>query len=344
MRQKQVHTITDIPGGYPSRGHLVHNLFMRSAHGTPKRTALPYFAIIAAVFLWGGSFAAMRSAIGEIGAFGLMGLRSLAALAAILPFIPRFLRQLKSTFRPGDGPLLFLTVLLQPCLYFLFESNALRFTTASQAGVISATVPILTALGAWIFLEEAFGGRIVIGTLMAFSGIAVITFTGNADTSAARPLLGNGLELGAMICAAGNLVAVRGLSRRYGTWLITAMQIAAGAVFFLPGIVIIARSGISPGEIPWIPVAYLGVGASLGAFGLYNWGMGRIPAARASSFINLIPVVAAFGAWLFLGEILNIYQIAGGVVVLSGVVLSQERRIRIIEADLQGREGSHEPV
>ncbi|MDT8298291.1 MAG: EamA family transporter, partial [Spirochaetaceae bacterium] len=64
----------------------------------------------------------------------------------------------------------------------------------------------------------------------------------------------------------------------------------------------------------------------------------------ASSFINLIPVVAAFGAWLFLGEVLNIYQVAGGVVVLSGVVLSQERRVRIIEADLQGREGSRKPV
>lgn len=287
---------------------------------------MPYAALTASVFLWGGSFAAMRQGIGELGSFGLMSLRSLVALIVLLPFVPRFLRSLRQSYLPGDGKLIFLTVLLQPCLYFLFESNALRFTTASQAGVVSATVPILTALGAWLVLKEPVGKKIVIGMIMAVAGIVIITFGGSSDSGAERPLLGNTMEFIAMICAAGNIVAVRGLSRRYNTWLLTALQIFAGSIFFLPGLFVVVNSGIAFGNLPWIPLVYLGIASSIGAFGLYNWGMKHVPAAKASSFINLIPVVAAFGAWLFLGELLTLIQIAGGSVVILGVLLSQEKR------------------
>ncbi len=266
----------------------------------------------------------MRQGIGVIGPFGLMSLRSLTAVAVLLPFLPRLVRSLRQTWQPGDTRILLLTVLLQPCLYFLFESNALRFTSASQAGVVSATVPILTAVGAWIILREPIGKKIVIGMIMAVAGIIIITI-GSPESGADRPLLGNSLEFIAMIFAAGNLVAIRDLSRRYNTWLLTALQTFAGAIFFLPGLFIIRRSGIPFSSLPWIPIVYLGIAASLGAFGLYNWGMRHVPAARASSFINLIPVVAAFGAWLILGETLNPIQIAGGAVVILGVLFSQNR-------------------
>lgn len=293
-----------------------------------KPSVMPYAALTASVFLWGGSFAAMRQGIGEIGPFGLMSLRSLTAAIVLLPFIPRFIRSLKKSWLPGDGRLLFLTVLLQPCLYFLFESNALSFTTASQAGVVSATVPILTAVGAWLVLKEPVGKKIIFGMVMAVAGIVIITFGGSPDSGAERPLLGNSLEFLAMICAAGNIVAVRGLSRRYDTWLLTALQIFAGSIFFMPGLIPVINSGIHFADLPWIPIIYLGTASSIGAFGLYNWGMKHVPAAKASSFINLIPVIAAVGAWFFLGELLNLIQIAGGGVVILGVLLSQEKRIK----------------
>jgi drug/metabolite transporter (DMT)-like permease len=290
-----------------------------------KPHLLPYLALTFSVVLWGGSFAAMRQSIGEIGALGLMSLRSAVAAIVLVPFVPGFLKMLSSSWKKGDTGLLLLTVLLQPCLYFLFEANALKFTTASQAGLVSATVPVLTAFGAWIVLKEPISGRTLAGIAMAVAGIVVITFGGSAGSGASRPLLGNVLEFAAMICAAGNLVAVRGLSKRYNTWLLTAMQIYAGALFFLPGLIPVIRSSIRFSALPWLPIFYLGVASSIVAFGLYNWGMGRVPAARASSFINLVPVVAAFGAWLFLGETLSPIQMIGGAVVILGVLLSQQR-------------------
>ncbi len=67
---------------------------------------------------------------------------------------------------------------------------------------------------------------------------------------------------------------------------------------------------------------FLGPCVSLGAFGLYNYGIRIISVSRASICINLIPVIAITLGWIFLGETLNLKQgIAAGIVIF-GVVLS----------------------
>ncbi|MGV8455706.1 EamA family transporter, partial [Pseudomonas aeruginosa] len=62
-------------------------------------------------------------------------------------------------------------------------------------------------------------------------------------------------------------------------------------------------------------VVYLGVVVTVGAYGLYNFGVGRLPASQASGFINLIPVFTLVFAALLLGETLNGPQmLAAGLV------------------------------
>jgi len=292
--------------------------------------ALPYIAIIVSVILWGGSFTAMRQGIRELNAFGLMSLRFLSAALVLIPFLPRFISSFRQSAQKGDGRLILIMVLLQPCLYFLFESNALRFTTASQAGVVSAIAPLLTAVGAWVFLKESINKQVISGMIIAVAGIVIVTFGGSPDSGALHPLLGNMLELFAMVSAAGYLVAVRGLSRRYDTWLLTAMQIFTGAFFFLPGIFTVLNSKGDFLSLPWLPILYLGIASSIAAFGLFNWGMKYVSAGKASSFINLIPVIAAFASWLLIGEKLSFLQITGTGIVLSGVLISQKRSIRVL--------------
>lgn len=81
---------------------------------------------------------------------------------------------------------------------------------------------------------------------------------------------------------------------------------AAGAVFFLPGL---ARRVTGP-PITWgweltTALMFLEACVSLGAFGLCNWGMRRLPVSRASAFINLVPVVAVAIGWLLMREPLS---------------------------------------
>ena len=72
-------------------------------------------------------------------------------------------------------------------------------------------------------------------------------------------------------------------------------------------------------------IVYLGIFVTLGAYGLYNFGVSRIPVNQASAFINLIPVFAIFLGWLFLSERLTLMQFAAVALILAGVTFSQER-------------------
>ena len=72
-----------------------------------------------------------------------------------------------------------------------------------------------------------------------------------------------------------------------------------------------------------VGMIYLGAFVTIGAFGLYNWGMSRIPASRASLFINLVPVAAVLFGWTLLGESLNPAQCLAAIGVIGGVCLSQ---------------------
>ncbi|MBW2598961.1 MAG: EamA family transporter [Deltaproteobacteria bacterium] len=60
----------------------------------------------------------------------------------------------------------------------------------------------------------------------------------------------------------------------------------------------------------------------MAAFFFYNYALTKIPASRAAIFINGIPVVTLLGAWVILGECLTLLQLAGGILVLSAVFIT----------------------
>lgn len=108
---------------------------------------LPVVAVVAATLFWGASFSAMRVTVPVLGPWAVMWLRMATALLLLVPFAGKLW---SAAYRKGDWKFLLPMALFQPCLYFSLESNALRFTTSSQAGVIAASVPLMVALGAWL--------------------------------------------------------------------------------------------------------------------------------------------------------------------------------------------------
>ncbi len=284
-------------------------------------------AVLAAVLLWGGSFSAMKTALETIGPLALVWLRMAVATAIILPVT---YRKLFRGYQKGDWKPLLLLVLFQPCLYFLLESHALELTTSSQAGVISASVPLLVAVGAGLALGERITLKTLAGLTVALLGVSCLTLSGRAETSAPNPLLGNILEFCAMASAAAYMLLLKKLSSRYCPWSLTALQSLAGMIFFLPG-----AFSLSPATLMSMPakeiliILYLGAFVTLGAFGLYNLGISRIPASSASAFINLVPVVAIFFGWLALGETLTPVQTVAALAVFLGVGISQRAQAEV---------------
>ncbi|PIE32592.1 EamA family transporter [candidate division KSB3 bacterium] len=292
--------------------------------GTHKTSLfLPIAGLLFAMLLWGTSFVTMKLALQSYHPFLVVFGRMIIASLVFLLFGKR-LKQF--SYQKGDWKYLLLLALCEPCLYFVFESYALLYTTSSQAGIVSASLPLMVAFAAMMFLKERLNPAVILGGGIAIAGIVLISSQSVVTRDAPNPLLGNILELIAMSCAAGYTLIARYLGTRYSAVALTAIQCFIGSVFFAP--VLFLPSVHFPETfalVPSLSIVYLGSCVTVGAYSLYNYGLQKIPASQASAFINLIPVFAVLCGWIVLGERLTIFQGIGMGLVLAGVWLSSYR-------------------
>ena len=277
--------------------------------------------LLLAMLLWASSFVALKIAFTGYHPMQVIFGRMLVASLCFLPFLPSFFR---IKWRIQDLRYLLLMAIFEPCLYFIFEAKALVNTSASQAGMITAIFPLLVAVAAWALLKERISRLTLFGFFIAICGAIILSLAADATTSSPAPLIGNLYELAAMVCATGYTICLKHLSGRYSPLFLTAVQAFIGSFFFafflLPPDIGLPEQWISG---PALAVIYLGTFITLGAYGLYNFGVSRIPASQAAAFVNLIPVFSVILGYLLLAERLNNWQWFAAAMVFSGVFISR---------------------
>lgn len=294
----------------------------------PKAMLYTYAGPLAAILstiLWGGAYVAMKFALESFHPMSMIFLLLVVSSATFLAFLPSM--RVKQTYSKGDWRIFLVLVLCEPCMYFIFEGYALNYTSASQAGMLSATLPIFVGAFGYFLLREKLGLTAWGGCIIAIIGAVWLSLGSVADEHAPNPLFGNMLQISAMVFAALYAICVRRLSRGYTPMFITAVQAWAGVVFFFPT-VFIQGMGMPEGGatlLAWGSIVYLGLGVSVGAYSLYGFSISRMPAARASMFMNLIPVFTLLFSMSILGERLAPTQCLASALVLGGVMISQRR-------------------
>lgn len=277
-------------------------------------------ALLLAVLLWSSSFIVLKLAFTVydpmVVIFGRMFVASICFLLLL-----KNIR--KTTYRKGDWKPLVFMAFCEPCMYFIFEALALKNTDASQAGMICALLPLLMAVAARLILKETIARLTLLGFFLAVVGAISLSAAATSTELSPNPVLGNFLEFLAMVCAVGYMITLKKLIERYSPWFLTAVQAWVGAVFYLPLLFLPSTEWTMDFvPVPFFSVIYLGVFITIGAYGLYNYGMSKIPANQASAFINLIPVFTLILGWTVLGERLAPMQYAGSALVLAGLYLS----------------------
>lgn len=280
------------------------------------------FALLLAVILWSSSFIALKIAFRAYDPMVVIFGRMLVGSLCFLAVGRRVTEALH--YRRGDYKLILLMAFCEPCLYFIFEAKAVENTTASQAGMITAILPILVMVAATVILKERIRFKSWLGSVIALAGVCWLTLESSPSTDAPNPLLGNFLEFLAMVCAAGYTISLKSLTERYSPFFLTAMQAFIGCIFYFPLLFLPSTRLPDQWHVgPGLAIIYLGAVITLGAYGLYNYGVKHLPANVAASYINLIPIFAAIMGWLILGETFTAWQLFAGVFIVGGVYLTQ---------------------
>ncbi len=272
--------------------------------------------------LWGGGMIAMKYAFESFAVLHVVFARVAFAALFYLALFPKWRHM---PYQKGDWKYLALLVMFEPCLFFLCETFSMKYTTASQGGVIAACFPLCTAVAAWLFLKEKLTRRTVLAIVLAVLGVAGSSYFAEGDARASNPLLGNLLMFGAVLSSSGYAVCVRFISRRYSFLSISAVQAIGGAVVFFPFLL----SAPMPQSVT-LPalggLLYMGIGVGIAAYLLLNLSLKHLEAGIVSLFGNLIPVFTLVFAWLILGERLNVPQVACVGLALVGVLVSSTER------------------
>ena len=291
------------------------------------------------IIFWGVSFVATKVALETIPLFTLIFLRFVIS-ALVLLILMIYLGGVPSFTRREHLKMLLLA-LVDPGLYFIFETIGLKYTSAAKASLIIATVPLAVLVLSTLFLKERTSPKGIAGICLSIIGIAILMA---GDSEFAWELNGHALGdlmiFGAVCSAALYSIFSRSLGQSHSPLKITAVQFIYGTLFYIPAF-LWEFPGLQWSTISihsWGALAYLTFFATIGAFLCYNYALSKLPATRAAIFINGIPVVTAIAAWLLLGEKLTLIQIGGGALVLFAVGLTNwpinQRKHRKLEQTL----------
>jgi drug/metabolite transporter (DMT)-like permease len=274
----------------------------------------PHLALAAVACIWGLSYLGTKVALRDLGPFELAAVRT--AIAAAL-FAPAFVRA-RHEIRVADGLVL---GALGVALYYAAFNVGLGSARATDAGVIQAAIPAASALVAIPLLGER-------GTLRSWLGIALST-VGVVVLVAGTSAIGEGSLSGDLWIVATVVdwalynVAIRRISRRASDTAITAAALVYGAALTLPlaAVELTQRSPTLSAEGA-AAVLFLALFASALGYWLWSYGMSRVEAGRASTYLNLLPLVAVVSGALVLGERIGPVELAGGALILGGVALA----------------------
>lgn len=277
-------------------------------------------AVGLAVVLWASAFVAIRAVGHDLSPAPLALLRLAVAAVALTVLVVA-----KGAVRVHVSRRGLLLIVAYAVLWLAGYTVALnageRHVDAGTAALLVNLAPLLVTVAAGKFLGEGFSRPVVVGSLLALGGTAVIAM----GSTAQRDWVGVLLCLAAAgLYAAGVMIQKVTLRHVDGLTAIWLGCVVATAVLlpWLPQLV---------GELRVAPVGavagavYMGVFPTAIGFTAWAYALRRMDAGRLSATTYAVPAVSVLLSWLLLAEIPTVYGLVGGAICLVGVAISRRR-------------------
>lgn len=292
-----------------------------------QRLANPYLLLTLAALFWSSNMVIGRAIRGDIPpftlAFGRWVVAGLIVLPLALPQVKAQWPQLKAGWRP-----LLILGLLGIAGYNTFAYLGLQHTTATNAALLNAFVPIATIAISWAFLGKRLKPLEAAGVLISLGGALTIVARGELQVLARLDLnIGDLWMLLAVLDWALYTIALAWRPAGLHSMLMLGATIGIGIAALAPAcaweLAHGARPNVSPGTLA--TVAYLGIVPGVLSYIFYNRGVVEVGANRASLFIHLMPVFGTLLSSLFLGEVAQAYHYLGIALIFGGIGLTMAR-------------------
>lgn len=286
-----------------------------------------FLCALGATIIWSGNFIVARGLFDSVQPATLAFLRWGTAFAALLPLAAVPAWRERQVIR-RHFIFLLITALLGVTLFNTLIYLAARSTSALNLALISTTSPMFMLLLARMFLGEAVTPARLAGMAAAVCGVALLVTRGELSRLASLQFAaGDLLMLSAAVLFAAYSILVRRKPRELGQASFLLSTFGLGVLCLAPWAAWeVLRSGL-PSPTPHIvgAVLYIGIGASLAAFFLWNKAVAALGPSRAGIIYYSLPAFSGLEAFLLLGEPVGWAHLASGLLILGGILVATRR-------------------
>lgn len=202
-------------------------------------------------------------------------------------------------------------------MYYVFLYGALSKTTASEGFILTYTWPMLVLILSFVILKDKVTLQKLVGILISFFGIIIITTKGNISTFNLTNLQGDILALsGAFVFA---LFSVLGKKFNYDKTISVFIYFLSALIFITPTVLIFSKL-VFPSFDVWMWIIYNGIFVNGISYIFWFKALEGGETHIVSNLLYLTPFISLIYISIFLNERILISAVVGIVVIVFGVM------------------------
>lgn len=284
---------------------------------------------VLATFIWSGNFIIARGVIKDIPPVTLAFYRWLTATVIIFPFARKYFFAERKVLRQR-----FLFFLLAAAtgvsMFNTFVYIAGHYSTAINMAILgTCSSPIMSVILARIFLKERIPALRIVGMLICITGILILLSNGNFQNLVSFKFTKGDW----WILAAALTFAIYNTSVKKKPATMHPVNFLF-VIFFLGTIVLLpfylfelkTKGGFAFNGFNISAILYLGIGASVICFLIWNKAIVALGSGRTALFGNLIPVFSSIEAVFLLNEKITSIHIISFILVVAGLVIANLKK------------------
>lgn len=284
----------------------------------PRLMSSRFLALTGTVVLWASAFPAIRVGVDGLGVQALSFLRIVIAAVALLLVAPFAKVRMP---RSRDLPMLALCGATGITAYQLLLNWGEVHVAAGTASLLIATVPAFSVLLGSLLLKEGLSRNIVLGSVVAIAGAAIVSMAKGAGGFTVSALI----VLAAAVVQGVYHVATKPLLRHYTGLEVATYAMVAGTVFALPLAPSAWHATLQAPADALASALYLGLLPSALGFVIWAYAVARLPLATSTAALYLVAPVALAISFVWLGEVPHFIELVGGAVSVAGVIMINRR-------------------
>lgn len=289
-----------------------------------------YLGLLFAALFWGGNFMFGKIISSEISPIVLNFSRWFPAALILLIL---FRRQLRASLPLLRRHWLLLTALgvLGIIFFPVFLYQGLLTTTALNASIYLAAVPMATLLLNRLLFRDPIEPKMLLGALLSFVGVLYLLVQGEpVNILQLKINIGDLWAISSALSWALYCSIVRLKPPQLGNGAFVTALVTLGMLLFTPVYLFAAAQGQSAvyaelSASQWGIIAYLILFPSILSYVFWNYGISVVGSAKGASFTNAVPLFAAVLSILVLREPIKIYHLISSLLIIAGLLLCNRK-------------------